>query len=264
MDSVKWVKVYTDLFQDEKMKAIEAIATDKAEADNMQLTWVKIILLAGRRGADGRLMLTDSIHYTTPMLANSIGEDPVKLGRTLDVFASLDMIEVSEDGAISIPGWSEHQSVGGSTEAQKLAARRYRERKKLAATSEKPADDDATYDADMTPDDGDMTRHMTRHAPEEEVEEEQEKEKESEKKKTKRRRFVPPTPEQVRAYAQEKGLALDADRFCDFYASKGWTVGRSPMRDWKAAARNWATRDRASPPPLRGQTAIAGEFSQYD
>ena len=36
---------------------------------------------------------------------------------------------------------------------------------------------------------------------------------------------------------------MDGAAFCDFYASKGWKVGSSPMRDWRAAARNWARRD---------------------
>lgn len=62
-------------------------------------------------------------------------------------------------------------------------------------------------------------------------------------KEEKRTRFRPPTAEEVSAYAAEAGLAMDAGRFCDFYASKGWKVGREPMRDWKAAARGWAARD---------------------
>lgn len=56
-------------------------------------------------------------------------------------------------------------------------------------------------------------------------------------------RFIAPTADDVRSYAAEKGLRLDADRFVDFYASKGWRVGRDPMKDWLAAARNWAARD---------------------
>lgn len=62
--------------------------------------------------------------------------------------------------------------------------------------------------------------------------------------KNKERRFTPPTPEAVAAYAAEKGIQIDAQRFVDFYASKGWKVGSTPMKDWKAAARNWAARDR--------------------
>lgn len=60
-----------------------------------------------------------------------------------------------------------------------------------------------------------------------------------------RKRFAPPSVADVRSYAEEKGIAIDADAFCDFYASKGWKVGKEPMKDWKAAARNWARRDRS-------------------
>lgn len=53
------------------------------------------------------------------------------------------------------------------------------------------------------------------------------------------RRFAPPTPSEVSAYAQERGRTIDADRFVDFYASKGWMVGKTPMKDWRASVRNW-------------------------
>lgn len=56
-------------------------------------------------------------------------------------------------------------------------------------------------------------------------------------------RFAPPTVEDVRAYAEGAGCSVDAERFVDYYASNGWKVGRSPMRDWRAAVRNWARRD---------------------
>lgn len=62
------------------------------------------------------------------------------------------------------------------------------------------------------------------------------------------RRFTPPTADDVRAYAREKGYTIDAERFVDFYASKGWLVGKSPMKDWKAAVRNWVSRDRQETP----------------
>lgn len=54
----------------------------------------------------------------------------------------------------------------------------------------------------------------------------------------------PPTVEEVRAYAEGIGYAsLDAARFCDYYAANGWRVGQTPMRDWRAAVRNWQRRD---------------------
>ena len=56
---------------------------------------------------------------------------------------------------------------------------------------------------------------------------------------TKAKRFIPPTVDEVAAYCQERGNSLDPDAFVDFYASKGWMVGKNLMKDWKAAVRTW-------------------------
>ena len=61
------------------------------------------------------------------------------------------------------------------------------------------------------------------------------------------RRFTPPTVEDVAAYCRERGSNVDAQRFVDFYASKGWKVGNTGMKDWHAAVRNWESRDNRMP-----------------
>jgi len=76
-------------------------------------------------------------------------------------------------------------------------------------------------------------------------------------------RFVPPTPDDVRTFCQENGLSVDPDRFCDYYASKGWKVGSSPMKDWKAACRNWAKRDAGTAPAPKKELPAAN-FEQRD
>lgn len=53
------------------------------------------------------------------------------------------------------------------------------------------------------------------------------------------KRFCPPTLEEVKAYCAEKEYNIDAERFIDFYTSKGWFVGKNKMKDWQAAVRNW-------------------------
>ena len=53
------------------------------------------------------------------------------------------------------------------------------------------------------------------------------------------KRFTAPTVDEVKAYCVERGNSVDPERFVDFYASKGWMVGKSKMKDWKAAVRNW-------------------------
>lgn len=73
--------------------------------------------------------------------------------------------------------------------------------------------------------------------------------------------FTPPSIEEIRNYAKESGHPVDAERFHDFYASKGWMVGKNKMRDWKAAVRNWArgSTPSANPPPDQG-----GLYAEYD
>ena len=55
-----------------------------------------------------------------------------------------------------------------------------------------------------------------------------------------RKRFAPPSREEVQAYIAEKGYNVDAERFIDYYTANGWRVGKNPMKDWKAAVRTWA------------------------
>ena len=75
-----------------------------------------------------------------------------------------------------------------------------------------------------------------------EREEEREEEREGENecyKKIKRKVFAPPSVDEVRAYCLERKNEIDPEAFVDFYASKGWIVGKTPMKDWKAAVRTW-------------------------
>lgn len=59
-------------------------------------------------------------------------------------------------------------------------------------------------------------------------------------------RFTPPTLAEVQSYVAERHSAVDPQEFIDFYASKGWMVGKTPMKDWKAACRNAEKWDRWS------------------
>ena len=62
------------------------------------------------------------------------------------------------------------------------------------------------------------------------------------------KRFTPPTVDEVAAYCGERNNRIDPQTFVDFYASKGWVVGKSKMKDWKAAIRTWEKRDGNSQP----------------
>ena len=110
----------------------------------------------------------------------------------------------------------------------------------------------------------------SKRASEEEEEEEEESGK-GIKERGKAARFRAPSPEEVdeyaRSYAEGKSLDLastdfDPERFVDFYAQKGWMVGRSHMKDWKATVRNWL---RTSKPRNGSAKEVPDDgFSAYD
>lgn len=58
----------------------------------------------------------------------------------------------------------------------------------------------------------------------------------------KRKRFVPPTVEEVRAYCIDRGNHIDPQSFVDYYTARGWMIGKNKMQDWKAAVRTWESR----------------------
>ena len=62
--------------------------------------------------------------------------------------------------------------------------------------------------------------------------------------KTSRKRFSPPTVDEVREYCWERGNTVDPQRFVDYYSSNGWMVGKNKMKDWKAAVRTWEQNDK--------------------
>ncbi len=89
--------------------------------------------------------------------------------------------------------------------------------------------------------------------------------KENTLKGVKEKRFAPPTPENVREYCREMGYThVDADRFVDFYSTKGWMVGKNHMKDWKAATRNWERSQRQESTAKGTEKKSQTRFSNFE
>lgn len=73
-------------------------------------------------------------------------------------------------------------------------------------------------------------------------------------------RFTPPTLEEVRAYVAERHSAVDPQGFIDFYESKGWKVGKTPMKDWRAACRNAEGWERWARKPDSNRIRTTAEY----
>lgn len=245
---VKWIKIVVDIFDDEKILLIEAMP----ERDSLIVIWFKLLCLCGKTNNGGILMLNDRIAYTDEMLA-TIFRRPVNTVRlALSTFEQYGMIEIVND-CITIPNWNRHQDLdriqlNKERNRQRVAA--FRERQKLAMMPEKEsaADADAQRNAQCN-DYSNVTcnaNEMLRNADVTPTEREGEREREGDNiimgdKSPKKapKRFVPPSVDEVRAYCQERGNNVDAERFVDYYTSNGWHVGKNPMKDWRAAVRTW-------------------------
>lgn len=88
--------------------------------------------------------------------------------------------------------------------------------------------------------------------------------KESEQRKA-AARFSPPSHEEVKSYCLEADISIDIDRFIDYYTSVGWRVNNKPMKDWKAAVRNWKRRDSEFGGAANARNAAKGKAeSSFD
>lgn len=106
MADVKWIKIVTDIFDDEKIYLIE----DLPEADSIIVIWFKLLCLAGKQNNCGVFMLNDKIPYTEKMLASIFRRKESTIQLALHTFENLGMIEVI-DGVITIPNWEKHQDL---------------------------------------------------------------------------------------------------------------------------------------------------------
>ena len=84
--------------------------------------------------------------------------------------------------------------------------------------------------------------------------------------KTTRKRFYPPTVDEVREYCWERGNCVDPQRFVDYYSSNGWMVGKNKMKDWKAAVRTWEQNDKGKPQkqPKKSSSFLDLVGDEYD
>lgn len=129
MADVKWIKIVVDIFDDDKIKLIEALP----EGDSIIVCWFKLLCLAGQKNNLGVMMLNDRIAYTDEMLATIFRRKLQTVKLALETFELFGMIEIL-DGCITIPNWGKHQSLEGMEKVREQTRERvsrYRERQKL-------------------------------------------------------------------------------------------------------------------------------------
>ncbi|PGG87497.1 phage replisome organizer N-terminal domain-containing protein [Staphylococcus aureus] len=159
MGEVSWIKLKVGMFDDSKIKYIEALP----ERDTIITIWVKLLTLSGKYNEQGYIMLSENLQYNEEMLANEFSRPINSIRLAIQTFETLGMIE-KVNGVIKVTNWEKHQNVEG---LEKIRAQN-RLRKQKQREKEKKL----------------LNSHVTSrdsHATEEEKEEEREEDKERDK-----------------------------------------------------------------------------------
>lgn len=156
MADVQWIKLKVGMFDDSKIKYIEALP----ERDTIITIWVKLLTLAGKYNEQGYIMLSENLPYNEEMLANEFNRPLNSVRLALQTFEKLGMLEHIQ-GVIKISNWDKHQNIEGLEkirEQNRLRKQKQRDKQKLLADSHVKSRDS--------------------HATEKELEEEKEREEE--------------------------------------------------------------------------------------
>ena len=224
MAEVKWIKLDKDIFHNRKIRQIEKMP----DGDALIVIWLKILTLAGDVNDGGLVYFTKDIPYTEELLANEFDRPLNTIRLALEVFQQFGMIEIV-NSLIMVSNWEEYQSTDKLSEIReynRIAKQKSRARQKLLADVN-----------DMS-----MTSQLSQDT-DKDIDKDKDKDIDIDIDIEKRKRFVPPTVDEVRAYCQERQNNVDPERFVDFYSAKGWKIGKDSMKDWKACVRTWERRD---------------------
>ena len=134
MGDVKWIKIVTDIFDDEKILLIESLP----EADSIIVIWFKLLCLAGKQNNSGVFVMNNGLAYTDKMLATIFRRREATVNLALRTFEEFGMIEIIND-AITIPNWSKHQTLDQLEERKEYMRnymQKYREKQRLLTDSD--------------------------------------------------------------------------------------------------------------------------------
>ena len=160
MANVKWIKIVTDIFDDEKILLIESMP----DADGIIVIWFKLLCLAGKQNNSGVFIMPNGIPYNEKMLSTIFRRKESAVSVALKTFEQFGMIEIMNE-AVTITNWGKHQNIDGietHKEKNRLRQQGYRDRQRLLANNNMMCD--INEDANIYCDDGsisNVTRNVT-------------------------------------------------------------------------------------------------------
>lgn len=239
MADVKWIKLMVGMFDGASFKKIKkaTLADGQSYRDKLTAVWFELLDLAAKKNLNGQLCNVEDLEipFTSESqfedIAIMIDRQPEEVSCCIGWFIKNKMIVIVDD-IYSLANWEKYQ------EEDKLA--QIREQNRIRKANQR---------ARLT-----MSRdcHVTQrdcHALDIDIEEDIDKVNIKENNtKEKSSRFSPPSLEEVTAFCKERNNNIDPEQFIAFYESKGWKIGKNPMKDWKAAVITWERRRKEEHP----------------
>lgn len=218
-----WLKLKEDFFRSKEIKKLR----NQAGGDTYTIIYLKMLLLAIK--TDGILKWTGIEDDFAEELALDLDEKPDDVRVTLAYLLKIGFAEIVDNVTFFLPHVLENTGSEGSS-AQRV--RDFRARQKSLQCNESETE--------------------VRYIGNGEIEKEIEKKKEIEKEyntdnqpsqQINKKRFIPPTVEEVTEYCNARNNSISPQLFVDHYTSTGWRIGKNGMKDWKAAVRTWEGRE---------------------
>ena len=205
---MQWIKHDTDANQDAKL---QNVLLDYG-LEGYGLYWYCIELIAGKVDANN---ITFELEHDARVIARNTGSTPQKVEEMMRYFVNIGLFENSNNTITCLKLAKRLTQSMTSNPQMREIIKNFK-----------------GHDAVMIPSDEVMQDKIRLE------------EKRVDKPKKPASRFTPPTQEEVFEYMQERDFShrKESEAFVNFYESKGWLVGKSKMKDWKAAVRNWISR----------------------
>lgn len=221
MDSKRyyWIKLKTDFFEDDK---IDFIMSQKNGSEYIVLYQLLCLKSANNNGCLGSKIGDILLKWDEEKIQRECKYFDIDTIRVaLSLYKNLGLVYEGNDDLIRI---SNFENMVGSETIGAKRIREWREKKDLlhcnnGVTQEIEIDID--IDKDIKKEKNNINVIL------------------KEKKK-----FVKPSIEEIKQYCSERNNGIEAESFYDFYESKGWKIGNTPMKDWKAAVRTWERKDK--------------------
>lgn len=260
MNEVRWIKLAADIFDNRKIRQIEALP----DGDAIIVIWLKLLCLAGTINDGGLVYFTREIPYTEEMMATQFCRPLQTVKLALQVFEQFGMIERIED-LLQVSNWEKYQSIEGLERVREQTRLRniaYRQRKK-----EKLLSHDVTRDVTMTQSDAlDIESESEK--------EEKEKNKKENAVSSKPASRVKPQKHQHGEYSNvlltEEEFAKLSSEFPNDYQERIEQLSRymkstgKSYKDHLATIRNWARRDGEERKGNKRQDQQIGTRTDYD